>query len=292
MVYAAVVEPTRVRCMLVLADGPSRRVGPSGVLIGRQRDCDIVTRDPSASRRHALVRLTTDGVEVVPLGREPVEVNGKAIDRATALANGDTVGVPGLELAVTVVAQRPTAGAATGFVLQRERGGSFGVAHTPFVIGGGDDDDLIVKKWPAALVRLHVAQGELFVELRAGAAHAQRKCPRARRARAARGRRPPGCRDETFAIAEAEVGVTTAVAAREGAPRKVEIELLPRGGRIVFTVAAGERAVYLADRRFDLLIALLRPPDGNARASSSPTTWCARSCGRASPRSAGRRSTC
>jgi len=39
--------------------------------------------------------------------------------------------------------------------------------------------------------------------------------------------------------------------------------MLPRGGRIVFTVAAGERAVYLADRRFDLLMALLRPPEGH-----------------------------
>jgi DNA-binding winged helix-turn-helix (wHTH) protein len=31
----------------------------------------------------------------------------------------------------------------------------------------------------------------------------------------------------------------------------------------VFTVATGERAVYLADRRFDLMMALLQPPDGH-----------------------------
>ena len=42
--------------MLVMPDGPSRRVGSSGVLIGRQKDCDIVAVDPSVSRRHALVR--------------------------------------------------------------------------------------------------------------------------------------------------------------------------------------------------------------------------------------------
>jgi hypothetical protein len=37
--------------------------------------------------------------------------------------------------------------------------------------------------------------------------------------------------------------------------------MLPRGGRVVFTVAGGDHAVYLADRRLDLLIALLRPPE-------------------------------
>ena len=60
-----------VRCVLVLPEGPSRRVGPSGILIGRQGDCDIVAADPSISRRHAHVRLTPDGVEVVPPGVHP-----------------------------------------------------------------------------------------------------------------------------------------------------------------------------------------------------------------------------
>ena len=253
-----------MRCVLVLAGGPSRRVGASGVLIGRQRDCDVVTHDPSASRRHALVRIAGDGVEIVPLGRSAVEVNGKPIERPRALADGDTIAVPGLSLAVQLAAQKPAAGAATGFVLQRERGGSFGIAHTPFVIGGGPDDDLIVKKWPAALVRLHVAQGELFVELRAGKAERND-------ARLAVDVLEPlaigdrlTCRDEVFAIAAADAGATTAVAARQDLPRRVEIERLPRGGRLVLSLADGERAVYLADRRFDLLIALLRPPDGRA----------------------------
>jgi hypothetical protein len=66
------MEPTRLRCVVVVRDGPSRRVGAGGLLIGRQGDCDIVTNDPSVSRRHALVRLTSDGAEVVPLGRAPI----------------------------------------------------------------------------------------------------------------------------------------------------------------------------------------------------------------------------
>ena len=248
--------------MLVLPDGPSRRVGQNGVIIGRQKDCDIVTLEPSVSRRHALVRITADGVEVVPLGRAPVEINGVPSDKPHALGDGDTLGVPGLTLTVKVEAARPDPDAPGGFVLQRERGGSFGIAHTPFMIGGGEADDLIIKKWPESLLALHVAQGELFVELRTGKAEHEGEPIE------------PGvlepvavgdsltCRGETFMLAYAGVAATTAVAARNELPLKVEIELLPRGGRVVFTLAVGERAVYLADRRLDLMMALLRPPEG------------------------------
>src|SRR5262245_35042873 len=168
------MEPTRLRCVVVVRDGPSRRVGPSGVLIGRQRDCDIVTNDPSISRRHALVRLTRDGAEVVPLGRAPIEINGEPTTATQALADGDELRVPGLVLTVQIALPRPDVGAPASYVLERPGGGSFGLAHSPFVIGGGDADDLIVKGWPAATLVLHVAQGELFVEVRDG--EAARNC--------------------------------------------------------------------------------------------------------------------
>src|SRR5687767_8248234 len=161
------MEPTRLRCMVVVPDGPSRRVGPAGVLIGRQRDCDIVATDPAVSRRHALVRLTGDGAEVVPLGKTPVEVNGEPTTNARALANGDELRVPGLALGVTIEVPRPSKNSITGFVLDRG-GSSFGITHSPFVIGGGDGDDLIVKKWPASCLLLHIAQGMLYVEARDG----------------------------------------------------------------------------------------------------------------------------
>src|SRR5688572_19797000 len=161
------MEPPRLRCMVVVPDGPSRRVGPAGVLIGRQRDCDIVAIDPAVSRRHALVRLTSDGAEVVPLGKTPVEVNGEPTTNARPLRNGDELRVPGLILGVTIEVPRPGKHATTGFVLERA-GGSFGITHSPFVIGGGDSDDLVVKKWPASALLLHIAQGTLYVEARDG----------------------------------------------------------------------------------------------------------------------------
>jgi hypothetical protein len=257
------VEPVRVRCVLDVVGGPSRRVGPSGILIGRQSDCDIVASDPSVSRRHALVRLTSGGVEVVPLGRSPIDVNGEPTTKARALANGDQLQLPGLALTVTVAIPRPDREARAGFVLARADGASFGVVHTPFVIGGGDTDDLIVKKWPARVLSLHLAQGALFVELHTGAAtrNGSPLEPDTLTALAPADRL--AARGEAFVVRG--VGGPEDTTALRGAelPTRVIIEMLPRGGRVVFSVGGGERAVYLADRRFDLVIALARPPGGH-----------------------------
>jgi len=70
--------------------GAPRRVGGNGILIGRQGDCDIVATDPQISRRHALIRLTSEGAEVVPLGRGPIERSGKesACGRASRRSRG------------------------------------------------------------------------------------------------------------------------------------------------------------------------------------------------------------
>jgi hypothetical protein len=254
-----------VHCVLDVPGGPSRRVGPSGVLIGRQSDCDIVATDPSVSRRHALVRLTGSGVEVVPLGRSPIDVNGAPTTRPCALADADQLRLPGLTLTVAITIPRPDATAHTGFVLVRAGdAGSFGIAHTPFVIGGGDGDDLIVKKWPARAMSLHVAQGALFVELHNGAATRNGEPLEPDALTPLDPDDELACRGETFHVRTGGPDATTALHGGD-LPVRVEIEMLPRGGRVVFTVGAGERAVYLADRRFDLVVALARPP-GDLRA--------------------------
>ena len=239
------MEPPRLRCMVVVADGPSRRVGPSGLWIGRQRDCDIVAIDPSVSRRHALVRLIGEGVELVPLGKAPVELNGKPIENETMLADGDEIRLPGLALRVEIELPPVDRDARPQFVLERA-GSSFGITHSPFVVGGGDADDLIVKHWKPAAFRLHVVQDELYLELD-GALEPL-----------AVGQRFT-YEGEQFAIAGAEGRVaTTAVGGKTDLPTQVTIEILPRGGRVGFTVGGREHAVYLPDRRFDLMVALLR----------------------------------
>lgn len=262
MEYSGRVEVRRVRCVINVPNGPSRRVGPNGLLIGRKQDCDLVADDPSVSRRHALVRLTSEGAELVPLGRGPVEVNKKKVDKPTALADGDSLGVPGLVLEVHIEAQRPDKSAPSSWRLERERGGSFGLVHSPFVIGGDDGDDLIVKRWPEHALRFHVAQGELYleptaakvsrngVELDIGVMELLAVADQI------------AFRKEMFVVRQAPREATTAVASLNDLPTHVSIEMLPRGGRVVLSTAEGERAVFLADKRLDLIIALLRPPAG------------------------------
>jgi hypothetical protein len=250
--------------MLVVSsspDGPAKRVGPNGALIGRQRDCDIVALDPSVSRRHALVRLTDGGAEVVPLGRAPIEVNGKPHARVVELADGDRISLPGLSLSVQISVQRPEARVST-WSLERARGGSFGIVHNPFVAGGDDGDDLIVKKWPPHALVFHVAQGELFVEVASGKAmkNGVEIAPGALEPLVANDEL--GYRKETFAVRQADThDRTTMIGGASFTPTRVTIEILPRGGRIVFGMPDGDHSVFLHERRFDLMVALLKPPD-------------------------------
>jgi len=246
----------------VVDGGASRRVGPNGLLIGRQQDCDLVAHDPRVSRRHALVRLTADAAEVVPLGRTPIEINGKPRDRPHGVHDGDRISLPGLTLVVELRAQAPDAGAGARFALERAGGGTFGIAHSPFVIGGSAMDDLIVKRWPPHALRIHVAQRELFVEVATG------KATRNGAAIAAEALEPLEVGDrldyrkESFVVRALEAGHahTTAIGGSGDLPSRIAVELLPRGGRVVFAIGDGERVVYLADRQLDLVIALLRPP--------------------------------
>jgi hypothetical protein len=246
----------------VVEGGASRRVGPNGLLIGRQQDCDLVALDPRVSRRHALVRLTADAAEVVPLGRTPIEINSKLHDKPHALCDGDTITLPGLVLAVELRAQAPDPKRDARFTLERAAGGTFGIVHSPFVIGGGDTADLIVKRWPAQALRLHVAQHELFVEVVAGKATKNGAEITADALEPLGFGDRLGYRRETFVVGAADAchARTTAVADLGDLPARVAIEMLPRGGRVVFVIGGGERAVYLADRQLDLVIALLRPP--------------------------------
>lgn len=249
----AAMDSRRVRCVLVMRDGASRRVGPNGVLIGRQADCDIVATDPAVSRRHALVRVTSEGAEVVPLGRGPVAINGAPHDRPHALAHGDELAMPGLALRVELAAGAGEP--VDAFVLERAGGAPLGIAHTPFRIGGAPTDDLILAGWPPSLLVLHVGP-ELRVE---DTAHAPGEL------RAVALGEPIACRGETFTVvaAPATAQTTAAAASSDDLPHAVEIELLPRGGLVVLHVGAGAHTVFLADRRLDLVIALLQPPAGH-----------------------------
>ncbi|HEX2162915.1 MAG TPA: FHA domain-containing protein, partial [Thermoanaerobaculia bacterium] len=59
-------------------------------VVGRSRDCDVVVRDATVSRAHALVAVGRGRVTVQDLGSSNgTLVNGQAVRAETQLAEGD-----------------------------------------------------------------------------------------------------------------------------------------------------------------------------------------------------------
>jgi pSer/pThr/pTyr-binding forkhead associated (FHA) protein len=103
--FKAISRDARRVALRAFVDLPNRiavRIGPQGLLLGRHRSCDIQLADESASRRHALLRVDPDGVELVVLGKKPVLVNDRPVAATQALAHGDRVALPGFECTVRV----------------------------------------------------------------------------------------------------------------------------------------------------------------------------------------------
>lgn len=257
------MDDSRFKCTIEARDGLRRRVGTQGLLIGREPGSDVLITDPSVSRRHALIRIGSDGAELVPLGRLPVMYNGQPCERAQPLVDGDKIGVADQEFTVQLELPPPDAKKASYRLVRGDS--SFAISHTPFVLGSGASDDLILDAWPETALRFHVAQRELFVEVVEGDA--------------TRNGEPiePGSLEaidvgdridylgETFEIAQSgDRAHTTITGSINALPSKVLVEMLPRGGRVVFAMPTGDHTVYLADRRLDLIMALVKPPQGFA----------------------------
>ncbi len=254
---------SQYRCTLTTPEGASRRVDSLGLVIGRQRDCDIVVDDSGASRRHALVRVDNHGAEVLVLGRAPVVWNDKPIERQQRLEHGDRLKVATMTLVVGLEKANEDLGSTVAFTIA-VRGMSYGIRHTPFTIGGDVRDDLILTDLPPSAIKLHLADAELFIEPTVGGVSRNSM---------------PLVTDEGDEITAlhagdlVEIGTTTIAIGRavddarttslgndRPVPRKVVVEMLPRGGRVVMSMPSGNYCVYLADRRLDLLAALLKPP--------------------------------
>ncbi|HEU4656754.1 MAG TPA: DUF3662 and FHA domain-containing protein [Capillimicrobium sp.] len=78
---------------IVVVDGKRMLVGPTGAVIGRSRDCDIVVSDANVSRRHAEVRPGPRGWTIADLGStNGVRVNGRPVGgQPHPLEDGDRV---------------------------------------------------------------------------------------------------------------------------------------------------------------------------------------------------------
>lgn len=251
---------------LELPDGTRRRVGPAGLLIGRSTDCDLVLNDEHASRRHAIVHRTADGVALVSLGRGSAGVDSTG---NAELADGTRLSFPGLT--VTVKASTGLGNGEPSWVLRHHGGGVFGVSERGLSVGNGPADDLRIAGCAPRSALFRVARGQLLLEAGVALGVSAHKAGLVRLAAGAMHRLSRG---NVVHLGLAKISVIVGGATYLGTtlgrgvgaakdmtePPSVRLQFLPRGGRLFVALGGEDTVVYLAGRRCDLTACLLQPP--------------------------------
>ena len=101
MIYSTagrVAEPLEERARarqqnaLLLLDGKRLMVGPTGVTIGRSRQCEVVLDDPNVSRQHAEIRPRGGSWVLTDLGStNGSSINGRRINGPEVVKPGDEI---------------------------------------------------------------------------------------------------------------------------------------------------------------------------------------------------------
>lgn len=244
----------------VSADGAARRVSGLGLVIGRAATCDVLLEASEVSRRHVLLQLGAGSqLDIVPLPGARTIVNGVAIDAPAVARDGDVLTFPGGATVRLAFSGDEHEGEQRVWLLD-VRGRRIGLRRETLVLGGGDDD-VMLETWPAAAAQLTWNQRGPSVEaLVAGL----------------RRNDQPLARGVPVALAAGdrlayEGGVVVAIATEPAAAPPTEreaarleaivLEMLPTGGMVTVTTTRGEHRALLAERRFALLMTLLRPPE-------------------------------
>ena len=90
---------TRAETALLLMDGKRLLVGPTGVTLGRSRQCDVVLDDPNVSRQHAEIRPRGGSWVLTDLGStNGSRLNGRTVEGPEVVRSGDEI-----ELGATVL---------------------------------------------------------------------------------------------------------------------------------------------------------------------------------------------
>ncbi len=251
------------RLRFSLTVGTNRlQLSVGSVLMGRGPDCDVVIPDPRVSRHHALLRVTLANVEVVPLVRQLVAVNGAPLESPRALRDGDV-----LSLADQVFSLRAEAADAAAepdpWFIERDPGVLVAVGAERLSLGSGPDDRLVVREWEPAAVALEVVGGRLVLEVNADGFVADG--PRSVGDLVAlRPGTTVSARGVTLRALSlpADLSQPTTRPLIDELASALSLMLLPRGGNLTVTAGARTTKVYLADRRCELVTLLMRPPEG------------------------------
>lgn len=253
------------------SEGGRVAIGPASVLVGRNPDCDLVIPDPRVSRHHALFRLTDDGVEVLPVGRQPLEVNGEAKAAATALRAGDRVECLGRTFTIVETSPSRPPDADVFWAVESGPGALFRVTQSPFRIGGSVDDHLIFPGWPPAVLLLHrVGNGLSLEALREGVTCRSPLAPGECVHLDAGARFAFGAQSLRVVALPRDPTKVTEGSTRDDLPTAAELRFMPKGGRLTLTFGARTFSVYLPDRRCDLVACLLQPPPPFAPGDAVP----------------------
>ncbi len=238
-------------------------IGATKVLIGRSPDCTIVLEGPQVSRYHAVVRLSEAGAEMLPLGREPVLINGAERRSLTALRAGDVVDVCGWTFRVgeDETAAEP-AEVKVAWFLERETGLLHYLTGPTYRVGGDARDDLIFVGWEPSVFAIDVgAEAPVLAALRSDV-WCERVLAAGERVELADESRIR-YRDELLTVRARQVEVAGVTAPSPGAAKaavRVVLEFMPRGGQLTVEIGGQVHTTALSERRCDLVACLLRPP--------------------------------
>jgi hypothetical protein len=84
---------------LLIVDGQQMLIPPSGAVIGRSRECDIVLEDSGVSRRHAEIRPSPGGWTIADLGStNGLKLRGRTIRGIEQLRPGETIELGSTEI--------------------------------------------------------------------------------------------------------------------------------------------------------------------------------------------------
>ena len=254
----------RTRWWLADPEGTRRRLEAGGVLIGRSPDCDLILRDPKASRAQALVYLDGDAPRLLVLGRGRTLLSGERVEREAKLDHGQKLELPGARFEVLATQETEPPEVGRGWVLDQPGGGYFGISGGVLQVGGHQTDDLHLEGWPDHALTLQTTQGRLHMlaqadlevdgeQLNPGALVALHPGSQIRFA------------GQTLrVIAGGDFGhgstVATAEPSEQALPYAIRLEFLPRGGRLHVRAPTLEQSVYLPGHRCDLMAVLLQPP--------------------------------
>lgn len=229
-------------------------------LVGRNADCDVVLTGDTVSRHHALFRVVGEGVEVIPLGRLGLAVNGAHCAEPRLLREGDVVSVARHQLVLRgeeVAGEGP----AVHWFVEQEPGALVRIGAELTAVGGGPEDRLSIAAWEPFVMALHLVGERLVLEARTAGIRVGRVLDVGDLLTLQSGDRVEHRGASFRAIAlPADPSKPTGVPVFDEPPSAVTLTLLPRGGRL--TVVTGTRvcSAWLSERRCELLALLVRPP--------------------------------